>query len=119
MPNTTANLDVEGVPECTRCGACCFSSSPRYLRVFGCDYERLGDEAERLTHFIDNRAYMRLAEGHCAALTYEADSARFLCSIYERRPDVCRALERGSGQCAADRAEKSEEPLVMIRRARR
>lgn len=116
MSARTTQLDVRGVPDCTSCGACCFSRSPRYLRVFGGDYERLGDDAERLTQFIDNRAFMRLVDGHCAALTYEPVSKRFLCSVYERRPDVCRALERGSSQCAAERSAKSEEPLLMIRR---
>jgi Fe-S-cluster containining protein len=42
--------------DCTTCGACCFSQAPDYLRVFGTDHERLGDDAERLTHFIGNRA---------------------------------------------------------------
>ena len=116
MPDVASAVD--GVPECTRCGACCFSRSPRYLRVFGRDYERLGEDAERLTHFIDNRAFLRIEDNHCAALTYDSASERFLCSIYERRPDVCRALERGSGHCAAERAEKAEERLVMIRTAR-
>lgn len=111
-------LDVQGVPECTHCGTCCFSRAPDYLRVFGSDYERLGDAAEHLAHFIDNRAFMRLTDGHCAALIFDATSEQFLCSIYERRPDVCRALERGSGHCAAERAEKSDRPLVMIRRSR-
>ncbi len=111
-------LDVRGVPECTKCGVCCFSRAPDYLRVFGSDYERLGDDAEALTHFIDNRAFMRLEEGHCIALRYHAESSQFLCSIYENRPDVCRALERGSGQCAAERAEKGERPLVMLRTSR-
>ncbi len=111
-------LDVHDVPECTSCGVCCFSRAPDYLRVFGSDYERLGDHAPRLTEFIDNRAYMRLTEGHCAALTYHAESARFLCSIYEQRPDVCRALERGSGQCRAERIEKADRPLVMLRKSR-
>ena len=111
-------LDLQGVPECTRCGACCFSQSLDYLRVFGGDYERLGDDAAHLTHFIDNRAFMRLEDGHCAALTFDAPTEQFRCSVYERRPDVCRALERGSGHCAAERAEKSERPLVMIRRSR-
>ncbi len=111
-------LDVRNVPECTKCGVCCFSHAPDYLRVFGSDYERLGDHAARLTHFIGNRAYMRLEDGHCAALTYEAEGGRFLCSVYEERPDVCRALERGSSHCAAERAEKSERPLLMIRTRR-
>lgn len=111
-------IDVSGVPECIKCGACCFSHAPDYLRVFGNDYERLGEDAERLTRFVENRAYMRLEDGHCVALTCDAESALFLCSIYERRPDVCRALERGSGQCRAERAEKSERPLVMLRKSR-
>lgn len=111
-------FDLQGVPECTRCGACCFSQAPDYLRVFGNDYERLGDDAARLTHFIENRAFLRLEDGRCAALTFDVPTEQFLCSVYERRPDVCRALERGSGHCAAERAEKAERPLAVIRRAR-
>ena len=105
--------------DCTTCGACCFSHAPDYLRVFGSDYERLGDHAERLTHFIGNRVYMRLENGHCAALVVDPASGRFTCSIYERRPAVCRWLERGSGYCHAERLEKSgraEQRLVSLRK---
>jgi uncharacterized protein len=105
--------------DCTTCGACCFSRAPDYLRVFGLDYERLGDDAERLTHFLGNRVYMRLEDGHCAALRIEPESGRYLCSIYERRPDVCHWLERGSGHCRAERSEKlgrARERLVELRR---
>jgi uncharacterized protein len=104
--------------DCTTCGACCFSRAPDYLRVFGSDYERLGDQAERLTHFLGNRVYMRLENGHCAALRVEPESGRYLCSVYERRPDVCHWLERGSGHCRAERAEKldrARERLVELR----
>ena len=111
----THKLDLSGVPECTHCGVCCFSFAEDYLRVAGTDYERLGDDAERLTHFIGNRAYMKMTEGHCAALVYQESTREFLCSIYESRPDVCRWLERGSGYCEADRHEKAERPLVMLR----
>jgi len=107
--------------DCTTCGACCFSQAPDYLRVFGTDYDRLGDDAERLTHFIGNRVYMRLVDGHCAALQIEPTSGRFLCGIYERRPDVCRWLERGSGYCHAERTEKTvraEARLVELRAVR-
>jgi Fe-S-cluster containining protein len=113
-----AKLDVSGVPECQSCGTCCFSYAEDYLRVSGRDYERLGDDAERLVHFIENRAYLRITDGHCVALELDGESGRFRCSIYERRPDVCRALERGSGHCAAERAEKADRPLVMLRRGR-
>jgi Fe-S-cluster containining protein len=105
--------DVSGVPECVSCGACCFSKNERYLQVAGVDYERLGEDAERLTVFLENRAYMRLSDGHCAALTFDVETKRYLCSIYERRPDVCHWLERGSGQCAAERHEKADRPIAL------
>lgn len=96
-------------------GRVVFSETPQYLRVFGRDYERLGEEAERLVHFIGNRAFLRLQGGHCAALTVDPVSARFSCSIYERRPDVCRSLERGSGHCAAEREHKFAHALAVLR----
>jgi Fe-S-cluster containining protein len=104
---------------CTRCGICCFSEAPDYLQVLGIDYERLGDDAGTLTQFIENRAYMKLEDGHCIALRVHADG-RFLCSIYERRPDVCHSLERGSGACRgeiatkADRAASAQSKLVTL-----
>ncbi len=105
-----AKLDVAGIPECTSCGTCCFSHAEDYLRVSGYDYERLGDDAEALVQFIENRAYLRISDGHCVALRCKSGTGRFYCSIYERRPDVCRVLERGSGHCAAERAEKANGP---------
>lgn len=113
-----AKLDVTGIPECTSCGTCCFSYAEDYLRVSGRDYERLGDDAERLVHFIENRAYLRIVDGRCIALGWDSATGKFRCTIYERRPDVCRSLERGSGQCRAERAEKSERPLLLLRRGR-
>src|SRR5688572_10466495 len=94
--------------ECTRCGACCFSESPRHARVTGADYERLGDpDVERLVEFIGNQAFMRIEgrEGtrRCAALVVDVVAGTFLCSVYERRPAICRELERGSGGCAGER----------------
>ena len=108
-------IDTAGVPGCTTCGTCCFSSLESYLRVAGVDYERLGEAAPVLTHFIGNRSYMRLIDGHCAALEVDPVSNTFMCSVYETRPDVCRWLERGSGQCRADRHEKSALPLIALR----
>lgn len=100
-----------------RCGTCCFSNAPDYLRVLGVDYERLADDAERLTHCIENRVYMRLESGHCAALTVKADG-HFLCSVYERRPDVCRWLERGSGNCRGELETKTDRPREALVRLR-
>jgi uncharacterized protein len=115
-------LPTADVPECTACGACCFSTLPEYVRVFGYDWDRLDEPARAFTHFLGNRCYLRLDEGHCAALVIDPSGPRFTCAIYEVRPDVCRSLERASGACRADRHEKRERPLLavesLVRRAR-
>ncbi len=95
------------VPECQSCGACCFGPGVRYVRVTGDDYARLGEHAERLTVFIENRCYMRMEGGHCAALAIDAEG-RFACRVYTLRPEVCRTLARGSGECQAELIQKRE-----------
>lgn len=103
------------VPDCLSCGACCFGPGSRYVRVSGDDYARLGDEAERLTSFIENRCYMRMEDGHCAALAIDA-GRRFVCGVYALRPAVCRALERGSAACRAELEQKRElRARVLLR----
>jgi uncharacterized protein len=109
----------DAVPECTACGTCCFSRLPEYVRVFGCDFDRMDDRARALTHFLGNRCYMKVEDGRCAALSIDAAAGRFSCSIYEMRPDCCRALERGSGACRSDLHEKRERPLLALERLRR
>lgn len=99
-------------PECLACGACCFSRLNTYVRVTGDDYARLGEQAEQATHFVGNRCYMRMEGGHCAAL--ELRAGQLACSLYERRPEVCRALERGSPSCAAERDEKAERARLAL-----
>ncbi|MEY4513042.1 MAG: hypothetical protein RLZZ450_5164 [Pseudomonadota bacterium] len=99
-------------PPCLRCGACCFSSLVSYVRVSGDDYTRLGEHAEPLTSFLGNRCYMRMTDGHCAALVVDAEGS-FVCSVYEQRPDICRELARESSQCEAERAQKAERPLLL------
>jgi Fe-S-cluster containining protein len=105
--------------ECIRCGACCFSESPRHARVTGDDYERLGTDAERLVVFLGNQAFMQLTgdEGtrRCAALIVDPRTGSFTCSVYERRPTVCRDLERGSGGCAGERAAKHQRTRRALR----
>jgi uncharacterized protein len=116
---------------CTHCGVCCFSESPRHASVTGDDYARLGDDAAGLVAFLENRAFMRLDDvghaspvGHCAALVLDASLGTFVCSVYERRPAVCRELERGEPPCAGERATKGKRPTralldssALIRRA--
>jgi uncharacterized protein len=107
-------IDTTDVPECLSCGTCCFSSLPEFIRVFGVDYDRMDEPARRFTHFVGNRCYMRLEEGHCAALAIDPVERRFVCSIYEMRPDCCRALARGSGACRGERHEKADRPLIAV-----
>jgi hypothetical protein len=102
------------VPACMDCGACCFSTLPEYVRVFGLDWDRLDDRARELTHFIGNRCFMRIEDGRCAALVIDPEARRFTCSIYEMRPDCCRALERGMGACLGELHEKAERPLIAV-----
>ena len=92
------------VPGCLSCGACCFSTVSDYVPVTGKDWTRLGAEAERWALFGRNRAFMRMQGGHCAALQLQQPTAgggagAFVCSIYLTRPQVCRDLARGSGEC--------------------
>jgi Fe-S-cluster containining protein len=99
-------------PDCRACGVCCFSTLDRYVAVSGDDYERLGDDAETKVRFIENRAYMRMVGGRCAALQIDR-GAGFLCTVYDRRPQICRDLERGSPQCAGELANKSARPALV------
>jgi len=91
------------------------------VRVTGDDWSRLGDDAERVAYFAGwgNEAFMRMTDGHCAALTVRKVTTgagenaekvtEFFCTLYERRPQICRDLARGSPECAGERATKVEE----------
>jgi Fe-S-cluster containining protein len=106
-------------PPCLECGACCFSNLETSIRVTGDDYERLGGAAEDLVDFVGNRAFMRLADGHCAALRIERPG-RFVCTVYETRPDACRNLERESPQCEGElfiKRGRAAARLVELRKA--
>ncbi len=98
-------------PACLECGACCFGGEA-YVRVTGADWSRLGVEVEHWAEFRDHRAFMRMVDGHCAALVIEpADTrtgtvARFVCAIYAQRPQTCRDLDRGSPNCEAEWVRK-------------
>src|SRR5450432_593899 len=106
---------AEITPDCLACSACCFSTLGEYVRVEGLDHARLGDRVDELSVFVGNRCYMRMYEGHCAALVVDATSRRFVCSIYQTRPGVCRELERGSPACHGEFHEKGERPLALLR----
>jgi Fe-S-cluster containining protein len=101
---------------CLRCGVCCFSHLETYVRVTGEDWTRLGPDAGRYAHFIGHRAYLRMTDGHCAALalrTAAGGAREYVCRIYERRPQTCRDLARGSPECEGERALKANRPAAM------
>ncbi len=102
-------------PVCQKCGVCCFSQSEQFVRVTGDDWTRLGEAAEGVAHFIGPgyRAFMKMRGGHCAALdlrTTAEGASEFFCTVYERRPQVCRDLARGSPECAGELALKAARP---------
>ena len=101
--------------DCQQCGACCFSGTERFIRVMGDDYTRLGDAAEKLVHFVGHRAFMRMTDGHCAALRIDPKSRHFTCQLYESRPDVCRDLASGSPACRGEQLTKADLVLVSLR----
>ncbi|GAB5559257.1 MAG: hypothetical protein SynsKO_09040 [Synoicihabitans sp.] len=76
--------------------------------VTGDDHQRLGESAENWITWQNNRAFMRMTDGHCAALKIRTTNHRtqFVCAIYEQRPQTCRDLARGSPQCEADWSTK-------------
>lgn len=112
---------METPDDCRRCGVCCFSELPTYVRVTGEDWTRLGPNAERVAHFLGHRAYMRLEAGHCAALQVRAGTGGgrdYFCSIYEARPQVCRDLLRGSPECQGElgaKADRTRERTAGVR----
>ena len=106
-------------PACLACGTCCFSLLETYVPVSGDDHARLGDRADDLVVFHGNRAFLRMEDGHCAALRVDAGEGAFVCSVYALRPETCRTLARGSGECAGERATKAERPIAALVRARR
>ena len=76
MTNDSEQEDtpVFSPPGCLACGACCFSAASGYVPVKGDDWTRLGADAERWAVFVNNRAFMRMVEGHCAALRVEPEA---------------------------------------------
>jgi Fe-S-cluster containining protein len=85
-----------------------------YVRVTGDDYSRLGEQAEDLVWFDNNRAYLRMVKHHCAALVVDKDNHQFVCTTYETRPQVCRDLERGSPACHAEIETKGDRPVLAL-----
>jgi Fe-S-cluster containining protein len=81
--------------ECRTCGACCSFSAewPRFSLESDADLERIPRA------YVDgSRGRMRCNGNRCAALVGEVGVST-ACSIYEVRPDVCRACLPGDESC--------------------
>jgi hypothetical protein len=76
--------------------------------VTGFDWALLGADADRLAHFIGNRAALEVKTAADGGVT-------FFCGVYARRPEICRVLERGSSECLADLETKSADVAKQTR----
>jgi uncharacterized protein len=83
------------IPEtCFGCGRCCVRTSPDFDVLV-----QAGDPVPLdLTEVIDGLRWMRRRPDQaCVAL----DATSRLCTIYDRRPQGCRELQRGDPECHA------------------
>ena len=86
----------EGIPEqnpCLRCGACCVGWRASFYWAEGDDAVEGGVPA-RLTVRVDifRRAMRRRRNRRCVALQ-GTPGRRVACTIYDRRPSVCRNFQ--------------------------
>lgn len=91
--------DGSDVPDCQSCGACCSYSSewPRFTTETDEALDRIPPQ------FVsaDQRG-MRCDGGRCSALSGQVGVGT-ACTIYEVRPDVCRACSPGDDACETAR----------------
>ncbi|CAE6900504.1 Fe-S-oxidoreductase [Pseudomonas marincola] len=78
---------------CSNCAACCCQLEVMLLTETGVPERYIA------TDEWGGEVMLRLDDGWCAAL--DRDSMR--CSIYERRPLICREFEMGSPECQDER----------------
>lgn len=101
--------NAAGSPEaspCQSCGACC---------AFDADWPRftLEDDAAiaRIPAKFAAKSGMRCVGNRCSALRGEIGKST-ACSIYDVRPDVCRACEPGDEECNMARRHYGMSVLV-------
>lgn len=84
-------------PPCTECGACCAHTDPKWIEVNARDAAPI---PEALTQPGDVQPFaMKMCNGHCAALQGVV-GREVSCRIYEKRPAICRNVQRGDALCA-------------------
>ena len=110
-----------GEYDCVTCGRCCFYNKPNYVLLYHEDILEFGPAW--LANFTaistlsgaalragedGSEVYMRMENGHCCALEV-TPSVRYACSIYQKRPLLCRMFEPGSPDCLEARARPTQE----------
>lgn len=97
--------------DCQTCGACCTSPfgdvAEPFVAVTRADVARLGRERERRLVVVDHRSASGrgLVARHAACAALEGLPGREVrCTIYDARPDACRAVEPGGAYCLESRA---------------
>lgn len=97
-------IEMVSVPDpsvsCSNCEACCCRLEVMLISETGVP-ERFIEEDE-----WGGLTMARLEDGWCAAL----DRTTMSCSIYEKRPFICREFEMGGYECIEERA--ANEPIV-------
>ncbi|MEO6953398.1 MAG: YkgJ family cysteine cluster protein [Polyangia bacterium] len=90
--------------DCQTCGACCYGGEA-YVAVTGPDADRMSRETRsRMVVRHGERRYLRMLNGHCAAL--RARGGHYACRIYEERPTPCRTVDAGSRECLVARERR-------------
>jgi Fe-S-cluster containining protein len=83
-----------------------------WIHVMAVDDDILGeDNVRQLTVLTKHgRGYcarsMKMVGGRCIAFRDHLGDGRPGCSIYERRPEICRAFSSGSADCKAARRRR-------------
>ncbi len=90
--------------DCQTCGACCYGGDA-YVSVTGPDADRMsrGTRARMVVRHGERR-YLRMLNGHCAAL--RARRGHYACRIYDERPTPCQRVEVGSRECLSARVRR-------------
>ncbi len=91
-------IEVTTVPEegvsCANCRACCCRLEVMLITDTGVPPQFIAEDQ------WGARTMSRLDDGWCSAL----DRSSMACSIYDKRPLICRDFEMGKHECRSERA---------------
>ncbi len=79
---------------CSNCQACCCRLEVMIISDTGVPKEHIAQDE------WGGETMLRLDDGWCSAL----DRKTFKCTIYDKRPWICREFEMGSYECITERA---------------